>query len=157
LYLTEENKEFLQVWRIKEIVKKYSDHIPYKIYLKIGDKEEQINSAKALWRMNKSEIKEEEYKEFYKTLSHGDDEPLTYLHNKVEGGQEFTTLFYIPKTAPMDLYRADYQSHVKLYVKRVFITDDDKELLFKTFAATTRCTSSNFFPYIKPTVLSVWS
>jgi molecular chaperone HtpG len=85
--------------------------------------------ATALWSVSKSELKKEDYIEFYKTLSHGDDEPLEYLHNKVEGSHEFTTLFYIPKKAPMDLYRADYQSGVKLYVKRVFITDDDKELL----------------------------
>ncbi len=74
-------------------------------------------------------LKKDDYVEFYKTISHGDDEPLIYLHNKVEGANEFTTLFYIPKTAPMDMYRADYEAGVKLYVKRVFITDDNKELL----------------------------
>jgi molecular chaperone HtpG len=96
---------------------------------KMVHKSEQINAATALWTLSKSELSKEDYIEFYKTMSHGDDEPLTYLHNKVEGAQEFTTLFYIPKTAPMDLYRADYTPGVKLYVKRVFITDDDKELL----------------------------
>ncbi len=79
--------------------------------------------------MPKSSLKKEDYIEFYKTIFHSDDEPLTYIHNKVEGKNEFTTLFYIPRVAPFDLYRADYQSGVKLYVKRVFITDDDKELL----------------------------
>ncbi|BCD60331.1 MULTISPECIES: molecular chaperone HtpG [unclassified Nitratiruptor] len=128
LYLTEENKEFLQEWRIKEIVKKYSDHIPYKIYLKIGDKEEQINSAKALWRMSKSEIKEEEYKEFYKTLSHDNNDPLHWIHTKAEGTLEYTTLFYIPSVQPFDLFRADYEPGVKLYVKNVFIMQD-RELL----------------------------
>jgi len=143
--LKDDEKEFLSKWRVEEVVKKYSNHIPYPIMMNYwkeettgeGDeaetkrvkKTEQANAATALWTVGKSELKKEDYVEFYKSLSHSDDEPLTYLHNKVEGGQEFTTLFYIPKTAPMDLYRADYQSHVKLYVKRVFITDDDKELL----------------------------
>ncbi len=143
--LKEEEKEFLSKWKVQEVIKKYSNHIAYPIMMHFSEdettgegddavtkkvnKSEQANVATALWTLSKSELKKEDYVEFYKTLSHGDDEPLTYLHNKVEGGQEFTTLFYIPKTAPMDLYRADYQSHVKLYVKRVFITDDDKELL----------------------------
>ncbi len=143
--LKEDEKEFLSKWKVQEVIKKYSNHIAYPIMMHFSEdettgegddavttkvkKSEQANAATALWTLSKSELKKEDYIEFYKTLSHGDDEPLTYLHNKVEGGQEFTTLFYIPKTAPMDLYRADYQSHVKLYVKRVFITDDDKELL----------------------------
>ena len=143
--LKDDEKEFLSKWRVQEIVKKYSDHIPYPIVVNYkedettgeGDdavttkvkKSEQINAATALWTLPKAEIKKEEYVEFYRSLAHGDDEPLKYLHNKVEGSQEFTTLFYIPKTAPMDMYRADYQPGVKLYVKRVFITDDDKELL----------------------------
>jgi len=140
-----DEKEFLDKWRTQEIVKKYSNHIAYPIMLNYSEdettgegddavtksvnKSEQINAATALWTLSKSELKAEDYNEFYKTISHGDDEPLTYLHNKVEGSQEFTTLFYIPKTAPMDMYRADYTPGVKLYVKRVFITDDDKELL----------------------------
>ncbi len=143
--LKEDEKEFLDKWRTQEIVKKYSNHIAYPIMLnwseeetegegddavtKTVNKSEQINAATALWTLPKSELKKEDYVEFYKTVSHGDDEPLTYLHNRVEGSQEFTTLFYIPKTAPMDMYRADYQPGVKLYVKRVFITDDEKELL----------------------------
>jgi molecular chaperone HtpG len=143
--LKEDEKEFLDKWRTQEIVKKYSNHIAYPIMLnykeeettgegddketKMVQKSEQINAATALWTLPKSELKREDYVEFYKTISHGDDEPLTYLHNRVEGAQEFTTLFYIPKTAPMDMYRADYQPGVKLYVKRVFITDDEKELL----------------------------
>ena len=143
--LKEDEKEFLGKSRVEKVVKKYSDHIAYPIVINFEEDEttgegedavttkvkrsEQVNAATALWTLPKSEIKEEEYVEFYKSLSHGDEEPLKYLHNKVEGSQEFTTLFYIPKTAPMDLYRADYQSGIKLYVKRVFITDDDKELL----------------------------
>jgi molecular chaperone HtpG len=143
--LKEDEKEFLDKWRTQEVVKKYSNHIPYPIMLNYSEEEtegegdeattkmvnrsEQINAATALWTVSKSELKEEDYSEFYKTLAHGDDEPLTYLHNRVEGANEFTTLFYIPKTAPMDMYRADYEAGVKLYVKRVFITDDNKELL----------------------------
>jgi molecular chaperone HtpG len=143
--LKEDEKEFLDKWRTQEIVKKYSNHIAYPIMLnyseeetegegddavtKMVNKSEQINAATALWTLSKSELKKEDYIEFYKTMAHGDDEPLTYLHNRVEGAQEFTTLFYIPKKAPMDMYRADYTAGVKLYVKRVFITDDDKELL----------------------------
>jgi len=143
--LKEDEKEFLDKWKTQEVVKKYSNHIAYPIMLNYkedettgeGDdavtkkvnKSEQINAATALWTLSKSELKTEDYNEFYKTISHGDDEPLTYLHNRVEGSQEFTTLFYIPKTAPMDMYRTDYTPGVKLYVKRVFITDDDKELL----------------------------
>jgi molecular chaperone HtpG len=143
--LKEDEKEFLDKWRVQEVVKKYSNHIAYPIMLnyseeetegegddavtKMVNKSEQINAATALWTLPKSELKKEDYIEFYKTIAHDSDEPLTYLHNKVEGAQEFTTLFYIPKTAPMDMYRADYTPGVKLYVKRVFITDDDKELL----------------------------
>ncbi len=143
--LKDEEKEFLAKYRVQEVIKKYSNHIAYPIMIHFtedettgeGDdavtkkvkKSEQANAATALWTLPKSSLKKEDYWEFYKSLAHGDNEPLTYLHNKVEGANEFTTLFYIPKTAPMDLYRADYQSGVKLYVKRVFITDDDKELL----------------------------
>ncbi len=143
--LKDEEKEFLSKWRVEEVVKKYSNHIAYPIFLNYWDEEttgegeeketkrvkksEQINAATALWTLPKAQLKKEDYIEFYKTLAHGDDEPLTYLHNKVEGATEYTTLFYLPKKAPMDMYRADYQSHIKLYVKRVFITDDDKELL----------------------------
>ncbi len=143
--LKDDEKEFTSPWRIKEIVKKYSNHIAYPITLnykeeealgegeaketKIIDKSEQINAAKALWTMGKSELKKEDYAEFYKSISHGDNEPLTYLHNKAEGANEYTTLFYIPSKAPMDMYRADWEPGVKLYVKRVFITDSDKELL----------------------------
>ncbi len=143
--LKDEEKEFLSKWRVEEVVKKYSNHIAYPIFLNYWEEEttgegdeketkrvkksEQINAATALWTLPKAQLKKEDYIEFYKTLAHGDDEPLTYLHNKVEGATEYTTLFYIPKKAPMDMYRADYQSHIKLYVKRVFITDDDKELL----------------------------
>jgi len=143
--LKDEEKEFLDKWRVEEIIKKYSNHIPYPIFLNYTEKEfegegdnkkskkvkksEQVNQATALWRLPKSKLKKEDYIEFYKTVFHTDEEPLTYIHNRVEGKTEFITLFYIPKKAPFDLYRADYQSGIRLYVKRVFITDDDKELL----------------------------
>ncbi len=145
LYLKDEEAEFLSRWRIEEIVKKYSDHIPFPIFLHYSEtkeegegankkevkeeKCEQINAASALWRLAKKDIKDEEYKEFYKSLSYDTTEPLKWIHTKVEGSMEYTTLFYIPQTAPFDLYHANYKSHIKLYVKRVFITDDDKELL----------------------------
>ncbi len=146
LYLKEGEEEFLQEYRIKSIIEKYSNHIPFPIFLETLVKEEpkegeedkeveekierkQINKASALWRMNKSEIKEDEYNDFYKTISHDSSDPLLYVHTKAEGTIEYTTLFYIPKTQPMDLFRVDYQSGIKLYVKRVFISDDDKELL----------------------------
>jgi molecular chaperone HtpG len=146
LYLKEGEEEFLEEYRIKSIIEKYSNHIPFPIFLETLVKEEpkegeedkeveeklevtQINKASALWRMSKSEIKKEEYNDFYKTLSHDNSDPLLYIHTKAEGILEYTTLFYIPTTQPMDLFRVDYQSGIKLYVKRVFISDDDKELL----------------------------
>ncbi len=137
LHLREDASEFLEAYRIKSIVEKYSNHIPFAIYLetqeeKDGKKEEvieQINKASALWRLPKSQISDEEYKDFYKTISHDSEDPLLYIHTKAEGTLEYTTLFYIPQSAPFDLFRVDYQSGIKLYVKRVFISDDDKELL----------------------------
>ncbi|GAA8300672.1 molecular chaperone HtpG [Helicobacter pylori] len=145
LFLKEEDSHFASRWEIDNIVKKYSEHIPFPIFLTYTDtkfegegdnkkeiKEEkcdQINQASALWKMNKSELKEKDYKDFYQSFAHDNSEPLSYIHNKVEGSLEYTTLFYIPSKAPFDLFRVDYKSGVKLYVKRVFITDDDKELL----------------------------
>jgi len=149
LYLKDEESEFLEFYRIESIIKKYSNHIPFEIWM---DKEEtiaavtdddgketepsrteiknvQINKASALWTLNKSEIKKDEYKDFYKQISHDSSDPILWSHTKAEGTIEYTTLFYIPSTAPMDLFRMDYQPGVKLYVKRVFITDDEKELL----------------------------
>ncbi len=124
-------------------MKKYSDHVAFKIYLhytqkKFDDKgnvesEEakcvQINDGTALWQKSKSSLKSEDYVNFYKTFSHDSDDPLLYIHTKAEGTQEYTTLFYIPAKAPFDMYHADYKPGVKLFVKRVFITEDDKDLL----------------------------
>ena len=137
LDLKEGEEEFLEDWTIESIVKKYSNHIPFPIFLlkeeeKDGKKEkvyEQINKASALWRLNKNEIKDEEYIDFYKQLTGDTSDPLLWVHTNAEGTLEYSTLFYIPSVAPFDLFRVDYQPGVKLYVKRVFITDDDKELM----------------------------
>ena len=148
LHLNEEGEEYAGRYRLESLIKKYSDHVAYPIYLeydqesytdekdsegnpikKTEHKREQINSASALWRRNKSDIKDEEYKEFYKNNCFDSEDPLFYIHPHAEGATEYTTLFFIPAKAPFDMNYADYRSGVKLYVKRVYITDDDKELL----------------------------
>lgn len=143
MQLNDESKEYASRWKIEELIKRYSDHIAFPIYLhyeqnKYDDKGnitstenkvDQVNSASALWKRPKSELKPEDYNEFYKTIGHDGEEPLHYVHTHAEGTQEYTTLFFIPQRAPFDMYQADYKSGVKLYVKRVFITDDDRELL----------------------------
>lgn len=136
--------EFLNEYKLESIVKKYSNHIPYPIFMEKdeytppaeGEKDgkterkiSQINNASALWQMPKNELKDSDYKEFYKQISHDSTDPLLYIHTKAEGAIEYSTLFYIPSSEPFDLFRVDYQSGVKLYVKRVFISDDAKELL----------------------------
>jgi molecular chaperone HtpG len=129
LLLNERGKEYADRFQIERIVKKYSNHVPFPIYLRYDDKVEQINSASALWRRAKSEISDEEYREFYKTISHDTEDPLHFVHTQAEGALEYSTLFYIPKKAPFDLFFPNYRPGVKLYVKRVFITDDEKQLL----------------------------
>ena len=143
MHLNDDSKEYASRWKIEELIKRYSDHIAFPIYLhytqnKYDDKGnitgsenkvDQVNTASALWKRAKSELKKEDYNDFYKTISHDATDPLHYVHTHAEGTQEYTTLFYIPQQAPFDMYQADYQSGVKLYVKRVFITDDDRELL----------------------------
>ncbi len=143
MYLNDDDGSYASRWKVEEIVKRYSDHIAFPIFLhyeqrKYDDKGketgkeakvDQINSASALWQRSKSDLKPEDYNNFYKTISHDSADPLMYVHTHAEGTQEYTTLFYVPETAPFDMYQADYKSGVKLYVKRVFITDDDKELL----------------------------
>jgi molecular chaperone HtpG len=149
MYLNDDEDEFLESHRIENIIKKYSNHIPFAIFM---DKEKfvpskkddegkeiepsrtdienvQINRANALWSISKNEIKDEEYKDFYSSIAHSSEEPLAWMHNKAEGAIEYTTLFYIPSKAPMDMYRMDYQPGIKLYINRVFITDDEKELM----------------------------
>ncbi|HGZ69875.1 MAG TPA: molecular chaperone HtpG, partial [Nitratifractor sp.] len=140
--LRDDAQEFLDVHTVKDIIKRYSNHIPYEIYINYVEtskdedgnetsenKRELANEATALWTLPKSEIKDDEYKEFYKTNWHDSEEPLTWIHTSAEGSLEYKTLFYIPKAPPMDLYRADFQPGVKLYIKRVFISDKEKELL----------------------------
>jgi molecular chaperone HtpG len=129
--------------RLQEIVKKYSDHIAFPIFLTYdksdwdADKKEstksrvteQVNAASAMWQRPKSELTDENYKEFYKSVTGDWEDPLFWFHTRAEGTLEYTTLFYIPAKAPMDLYQADYKGGIKLYVKRVFIMDDSRELL----------------------------
>jgi molecular chaperone HtpG len=143
LHLTEEGTEYANRWSIEDIIKRYSNHVAFPIFLTFDEKEyddkgkekgsktktDRINSGTALWRRAKNELKQEDYNEFYKQLGHDSEEPLHYIHTKAEGTLEYSTLFYIPKKAPFDLYNVDYKPGVKLYVKRVFITDDDKELM----------------------------
>jgi molecular chaperone HtpG len=143
LHFNEEGKQYANSWRLQEIVKKYSNHIAFPIFLTYDKSEwnaeekksiktrttEQVNAASALWRRAKSELTEEDYKELYKSITGDSQDPLFWFHTKAEGSLEYTTLFYIPSKAPLDLYQADYRVGVKLYVKRVFIMDDAKELL----------------------------
>ena len=143
LFLNEEGKEFASRWRLEGLVKKYSDHIDAPIMLTYDETEfdddgkeksketktTQINDAKAFWTRSKNELKEKDYNEFYKSLSQDMTDPMSWVHFRAEGNLEFTILFFIPKKATADIFRADYQPGVKLYVNRVFITDDDKELL----------------------------
>ncbi|MCL2230828.1 MAG: molecular chaperone HtpG, partial [Treponema sp.] len=143
LHLSEEGTEYTNRWSIEDIIKRYSNHVAFPIYLTYDEKEwddkgnekasitktDRINSGTALWRRAKSELKDEDYNEFYKQIGHDSDTPLHYVHTKAEGTLEYSTLFYIPKKAPFDLFNVDYKPGVKLYVKRVFITDDDKELM----------------------------
>ena len=143
LHLSEEGVEYANRWSIEDIVKRYSNHVAFPIYLSYDENEyddkgkvkssktktDKINSGSAIWQRPKSELKKEDYDEFYKQLTNDSDEPLFYLHTHAEGTLEYSTLFYVPKKAPFDLYNADSKPGVKLYVKRVFITDDDKELM----------------------------
>ncbi len=143
LHLNEEGKQYANSWRLQDIVKKYSNHIAFPIFLtydksswneeeKKSEKArttEQVNAASALWRRSKSELNDEDYKELYKSLSGDSQDPLFWFHTRAEGSLEYTTLFFIPAKAPFDLFQADYKVGVKLYVKRVFILDDSKDLL----------------------------
>ncbi|QLB15754.1 molecular chaperone HtpG [Mannheimia granulomatis] len=134
LHLREEEKEFLSEWRLREIIGKYSDHIGLAVEIQTneyddegkasGQKWEKINKAQALWTRSKNEISDEEYKEFYKHLSHDFADPLIWSHNKVEGKQEYTSLLYVPSKAPWDLFQREQKHGLKLYVQRVFIMDD---------------------------------
>ena len=143
LHLKEEDKEFLETWTLRNAITKYSDHIAVPVMLweekyeapKEGEDAVskwdwvQVNDAKALWTMNPRDVTEEQYKEFYKHISHDFTDPLTWAHNKVEGDLEYTSLLYVPSTAPWDLYTRDKQHGLKLFVQRVFIMDDAEQFL----------------------------
>ncbi len=139
LHLREEEKEFLNEWRLREIISKYSDHIglPVEILAKEYDDEgketgvkwEKINKAQALWTRSKGDISDDEYKEFYKHISHDFADPLLWAHNRVEGNQEYTSLLYVPSKAPWDLFNREHKHGLKLYVQRVFIMDDAEQFM----------------------------
>ncbi len=137
LHLKDDEKSLANSWQIRSIISKYSDHIsvPIKMYKsddegKLTDEWEAVNKASALWKRPKNDIKDEEYKEFYKHVSHDWEDPLTWIHNHVEGNLEYTSLLYIPSKAPMDLWDAQAKTTgIKLYVQRVFIMDDSDNLM----------------------------
>ena len=143
IHFNDEGATYANAWRLQEIVKKYSNHIAFPIFLTYDKSEwnaekkestkarvtEQVNAASAMWQRPKSELTDEDYKEFYKSITGDWEDPLFWFHTRAEGTLEYTTLFYIPAKAPMDLYQAEYKGGIKLYVKRVFIMDDSKDLL----------------------------
>lgn len=136
LHLREEEDEFLDNWRLRNIISKYSDHVPLPVKMlalndegEKGEDWETVNKANALWTMPKKDITEDEYKEFYKHVGHDFEDPLSWVHSRVEGKLEYTSLLYIPGRAPFDLYEPKQTHGVKLYVQRVFIMDDAEHLM----------------------------
>ncbi len=145
LYLNEEGNKYANKWEIQNIVKKYSNHLSFPIYLHyeevntegegekkketVENKTDQINAGSAFWKKTKSSLKKKDYNEFYKSIAVDYEDPILHIHTQAEGTLDYTTLFYVPKNPPFDLFNPDFQPGVKLYVKRVFITDDDKELM----------------------------
>jgi molecular chaperone HtpG len=145
LYLNDEGEKYTNRWEIQNIVKKYSNHIPFPIYLtweevttkgegekkkeKKEQKTEQINAGSAFWKKPKASLKKKDYHQFYQSIAVDYEDPILHIHTQAEGTLDYTTLFYVPKNAPFDLFNPDFQPGVKLYVKRVFITDNDKELM----------------------------
>ncbi len=139
LHLRADEDEFLSDWKLKSIIRKYSDHITLPIVMKKSewkdgaevatDQDETVNKASALWARNKNDITEEEYQEFYKHVSHDFENPLAYSHSRVEGKQEYISLLYVPSKAPFDLYDRERRHGIKLYVKRVFIMEDAEKLM----------------------------
>ncbi len=158
LHLKEDAKEFLDDWRLKSIIRKYSDHIQMPIVMQktewdkdkqvdvLKDEFETINKASALWTRSKSEITEAEYEEFYKHVSHDWEKPLAWTHAKVEGNHEYTELLYLPSKAPFDMFDRDAKRGVKLYVKRVFIMDDAEHLLPRYLRFVKGVVDSNNLP-----------
>ncbi len=133
LHLKEDAKEFADGWRLRSLVRRYSDHISFPVLMpKEGEAStdwEAVNQGKALWTRARTEIKDEEYKEFYKHLTHDFEDPLAWSHNKVEGKREYTSLLYLPARAPFDLHQRDAARGLKLYVRRVFIMDDAEQFM----------------------------
>ncbi|MCW9003719.1 MAG: molecular chaperone HtpG, partial [Gammaproteobacteria bacterium] len=140
LHVREGEEEFIDGWRLRNIIHTYSDHISLPIIMKKevtgeDDKKDQppedetVNKASALWVRPKKDIEEEEYKEFYKHIAHDFEEPVKWTHNRVEGNQSYTSLLFVPKHAPFDLYERDRKRGIKLYVKRVFIMDETEHLM----------------------------
>jgi molecular chaperone HtpG len=129
LHLRDDDKEFLEGSRLKQLVRKYSDHLSLPIILKDGESEETLNQAKAFWTRPKSELKDEDYQAFYKHLTHDSDDARVWAHNKVEGNIEYTSLLYLPKRAPFDLFERDQRGGIQLYAKRVLIMDKAQELM----------------------------
>lgn len=157
LHLREEDKDFLDEWRLREVIGKYSDHIgiPVEIWTKEtneegeeidGGKWEQINKAQALWTRSKSEVSDEEYNEFYKHISHDFTDPLLWSHNRVEGKNDYTSLLYIPSKAPWDLFNREHKHGLKLYVQRVFIMDDAAQFMPSYLRFTRGLIDSNDLP-----------
>ncbi len=158
LHLKEDAKEFLDDWRLKSIIRKYSDHIQMPIVMQksewdkdkqadvVKDEFETINKASALWTRSKSDISEDEYVEFYKHVSHDWEKPLAWTHAKVEGKHEYTELLYLPSKAPFDMFDRDAKRGVKLYVKRVFIMDDAEHLLPRYLRFVKGVVDSNNLP-----------
>ena len=135
LHLREGEDEYLDAWRLRSVIGKYSDHIALPVEIESKNEEdgtvtwEKINKAQALWTRSKADVTDEEYKEFYKHIAHDFTDPLSWSHNRVEGKQEYTSLLYIPAQAPWDMWNRDHKHGLKLYVKRVFIMDDAEQLL----------------------------
>lgn len=137
LHLREGEDDFLNDWRVRSIISKYSDHIALPVEIEKQEEKdgetvvtwEKINKAQALWTRNKSEIKDDEYNEFYKHISHDYSDPLIWSHNRVEGKQEYTSLLYIPSQAPWDMWNRDHKHGLKLYVQRVFIMDEAEQFM----------------------------
>ncbi|HEX6997337.1 MAG TPA: molecular chaperone HtpG [Gammaproteobacteria bacterium] len=132
LELKDDAAEFLERWRLEALIRKYSDHIAFPVRLRVGKEKEAdspVNRAKALWTRPKNEITDEEYREFYKHIAHDFEDPLYWSHNRVEGKREYTSLLYVPSRAPFDLWNRENPKGVKLYVQRVFITEQATEFL----------------------------
>ena len=153
LHFRKEEEEFTNGWRLRSIIHKYSDHIPLAVKMKKEDDKgkptdewETVNKASALWARPKTEITDEEYKEFYKHVGHDFQDPLIWTHNKVEGTQEYTTLLYIPSKAPFDLFDRDKMHGIKLYVQRVFIMDDAEHLMPRYLRFVRGVVDSNDLP-----------